>query len=87
MDEPQENETPPSSDERQGIFDEQYEKFQMEFGAWCDAHGYKCAMAIIMSDENPQPMVSGRGPTYDLARGLAGVLRSMKRELFEELDA
>lgn len=71
----------------QSIFAQRHESLANGFNELCDANGVKCSLLFVSDPDTSTPIVLGRGPMYEIAKGLAAILRSMKTELLEELEA
>lgn len=56
------------------------------FGKACDDNKACIAFAAVIDPNQTDPMVFIRGHTYDVAKLLAMILRSMKNDLLSELE-
>lgn len=73
-------------DNRQGIFDDVFQTLMNGFGQTCEEQGIETAIAIAKHPEKDEPIVFYRGHIIDAAALAAGVLRQIKKQVFDKLN-
>jgi len=71
---------------RQEIFDKLSQDLMTKFGQICEEQGVQVALAVAKHPDVDEPVVFYRGHIVDAASVTAGVLRQVKREVFQQLD-
>jgi hypothetical protein len=71
----------------QEIFEETFQSLMQPFGKACEEHGIQCAIAIATHPDHGEPFVFYRAShIVEAATLMAGVLKGVKSQIFEDLD-
>ena len=69
-------------------FEQRYKLFMSQLSDACEKHKIKTAVAVVEDPELPGGALTFlRGTTFDQAELIAGLLRRLKQQIFDRLDA